>query len=137
MSAVRAEKRSSPASSPVQGLGDRAYRRVHVEADDPADREAIIVEQHGGQNAQPAAHQPDRVEPCVGVAGQHVARPLLGRHLLVVEGVVERCIGVLGDRAGQCCHQAGTGEAGNAAHQVENIVLVECVRQPPVREPSA
>jgi hypothetical protein len=114
-----------PRQQPVQSLGDRAHRRVDIEADDPADREAIIVEQHGGQNAQPAAHQPNRFEPGVSVAGQHVAGPLLGGHLLVVEGVVERCIGVLCDGAGQCCHQVGACEAGNAAHQVEYVVLVE------------
>jgi hypothetical protein len=109
---------------PVDRIGHRGAIGIEIEADDPADLEACIVEQHGGQHAVPAADDPDGAEAAAEAAGEFVAQPGLAGDLPVPQRLGDVVVGMADHRFGQIADEAAAGILRQTAQDVEGEVGV-------------
>ena len=109
----------------VQFFGYGSNRGIDVEAAYCPYVKSRIVKHQGRQDADPTTHYPYVIELPACMDSQHVACPLFGGDLFVIECIVNWCMWKLCYRLRECQDEIGSGELCYAAQQIENIVFVK------------
>ncbi|ARS69218.1 hypothetical protein CN138_25170 [Sinorhizobium meliloti] len=99
----------SVAEGCVERARDRLNRGIDVTTHGEFDVEARIFEQHGRQNAVPAAEHDDPTTVCADALEELVAGPHLAVDLLVVEGIGNVGLRMLRDDPGYAADEPAAG----------------------------